>query len=498
MNHVRVRYNRIQIAARGRQNAVLNDNPAFTLFKTQHNRYASFAEDYERNDFTGVISFGASKCPAIINRYGDLISDVHLQVTLPPIGPPADGAWNSYVVQVPDPANPGQTIPQTRYHPSAAHWVNAIGYAMIDEVILEIGSAEIDTLYGDYLFLWEELTQRPGARVRESVGRFDWTDTVESDMIEFAKQERTLMIQLPFFFSKYFLEKGLSLPLVALTFHEVRVKVSFAPLSDLVCVIKQTRENDDFIDMWTLEESGANSIPINRKTNAPLANNDLVASLLITYIYLDAEERNTFANQEHEMLITCLQRQTNSVATTGLVGESIKLYFNHPSNFLLWTVRPQNWRSNAGRRRYSVGFKDRFDYSKKVASVSYPYGDVADPIKSATLTLNSHPRWPENTVASFFRVQQPLLKFENVPSSYLYVFVFAIAGGVYQPTSTLNFSRVENAQLQLTYNNEITPIPPSDLTFLVENYNLLEAIVMIWFMAVPLALSTQKVGKWVY
>jgi hypothetical protein len=292
-------------------------------------------------------------------------------------------------------------------------------------------------------------------------------------MLEFAKQERTLLVQLPFFMSKYFLEKGLSLPLVALTFHEVRVKVTFASIADLTCVIKQTRENDDFIDMWTLEEAGPASIPINRKTNAPLANNDLVASLLITYVYLDAAERDSFTSQEHEMLITTLQRQQNSVATTGLVQESIKLFFNHPSNFLLWTIRPQNWRTNAGRRRYSVGFKDRFDFSKRVASASFPYGDVADAIKSATLTLNSHPRWPENTPATFFRVTQPLLKFENIPSTHLYVFCFSIAGGVYQPTSTLNFSRVENAQLQLTYNNDGSPIPPSDVTFYVDAYNLL-------------------------
>lgn len=460
----------IQIAAKGRQDSILSDNPQFTLFKTSHNRYASFAEDFEFNDFSGVISFGASKCPAIVNRYGDLITDIHLHVTLPPLAPPADGAWNSYVVQVPDPANPGQTIPETRYHPAAAHWVNAIGYALIDEVALEIGSAEIDTLYSDYLFLWEELTQRPGARVRESIGRFDWTDTVESDMIEFAKQSRTLFIQLPFFFSAYFLEKGLALPLIALTFHEVRVKVTFAPLLDVVCVITQRRENEDFIDMWTLEE---NMLPINRNTNAVITNNDLVAKLLITYIYLDARERDTFANQEHEMLITTIQRQTNSISTTGITQESLKLFFNHPSNFLLWVIRPQNWRTGAGRRRYSVGFRDRFDYSKKVASASFPYGDIADPIKSTTLTLNSHPRWPENMVASFFRVQQPLLKFENTPASYLYVFCFSIAGGVYNPTSTLNWSRIENAQLQLTYNNDTTPIPPSDTLLFVQSFNVL-------------------------
>jgi hypothetical protein len=38
-------------------------------------------------------------------------------------------------------------------------------------------------------------------------------------------------------------------------------------------------------------------------------------------------------------------------------------------------------------------------------------------------------------------------------SAYLYVFCFSIAGGVWNPTSTLNFSRIEHTQLDLKYNN---------------------------------------------
>lgn len=462
----------IQMAAVGRQNDHINRNPSFTLFKTAHNRYTSFAEDFEWNDMNGVISFGAQKAPSTVSRYGDLITDLHVYFELPGISAPPDGSWNAYT----ETDEEGTTV--TRYYPKAAYWVNAIGYALIDEITLEIGSQDIDTLYSDYLFLWEELTQRPGARIRESVGRFDWSDTVESDMVEFSSQPRNLFVQVPFFFNKYFLEKGLAIPMVALTYHEIKIKISFAQIADVTCVALQKGNNENFRDRWELVPD---QVPIHNAKRSPLTSGDLVAKLLVTYIYLDVEERNTFAQSEHEMLVTTLQRQQNTIATEGMTQDSLKLYFNHPSNFLLWVIRPQNWKTNAGRRRYSVGFKDRYDYTQKVVDETLPFGDVQDPITNATLKLNSHERWPENMSAAFFRVIQPQLKFENTPSAYLYVFCFSIAGGVWNPTSTLNFSRIEHTQLDLKYNNAAVvrgttinnPIPPSDILIFVESYNLL-------------------------
>jgi hypothetical protein len=471
----------IQIAAVGRQNDFINKDPNFTLFKTSHNKYTSFAEDFEWQDFNGVIAFGSQKSPATVSRYGDLITDIHLWVTLPAIEGP----------QIPIPG----TSPQ-EYYETGAYWVNAIGYALMEEVSLEIGSQDIDTLYSDYMFLWEELTQRPGARLRESIGRHEFSDMVEQDMIAYSSQQRDLFVQIPFFFNKYFLEKGLALPLISLTYHEIKIKVTFAHIADVTCVVVKGQTSHPaydahYPDKWLLLEA---AVPTNKTKNAPLQTTDLVAKLLITYIYLDVEERNTFSQSDHETLVTTLQRQQNTVATEGLPQDSLKLYFNHPSNFLMWVVRPQNWRTNAGRRRFSVGHKDRFDYSMKVPKAELPWGDVSDAITNATLKLNSHERWPENMASTFFRVVQPQLKFENVPTAFLYIFCFSIAGGVWNPTSTLNFSRIEHTQLDFKYKNAdglgtvwadpadaantnvvAAPvrIPPSDILIFVESYNLL-------------------------
>jgi len=473
----------IQIAAQGRQNEFLNANPTFTLFKSTHNRYTNFAEDFEYNDFNGVASFSSQKCAATISRYGDLVTDLFLWVQLPGIRPPANGSWNSYVVTEPvldadgDPVLVnGQPSTQqvTKYYPTGAYWVNAVGYALIEEVSIEIGSQDIDTIWGDWCFIWEELTQRPGSRIRETIGKFNWSETVEEDMMEYSAQPRNLYIQIPFWFNKYFLEKGLALPLIALTYHELKVKVTFASVENLTVVVKQTGEEELFRDKWYLVDEKPHSVPISKLTGNALQASDLVTKLLVSFIYLDTDERNMFSTTDQSYVITCMQKQTASIATSGLTQDSIKLYFNHPCNFLLWVVRPLSWNTAPGRRRYSVGYKDRFDFSAKIANSNLPFGDVDDPITHATLKLNGHERWPEGQETSFFRVLQPLLKFENTPSAYIYVYVFANSGGAWNPNSTLNFSRIEHAQLDTKYQNrDGNPIPPSDVLIMVENYNLL-------------------------
>ena len=433
-----------------------------TLFKSQHKRYTNFAEDFEENDFSsGSVGFG-QKVSANVSRYGDLVSDVLLEVSLPAISASAtvlDASGNS----VAD-AN------------KAAYWVNAIGYAIISEVEIEIGGTEVDTLYAEWMFFWEELTQRPGARLGEQIGKFAYSADVEEDMIEFASQARTLYVPLPFWFNKYFMEHGLAIPLIALTYHEIKIKVTFRPLSEC-CAVVYKDTDATWGDYWACAED---KIPLNTATGSALAASDMDSRLLISYVYLDTEERQAFASVHHEYLISTVQRQMHSITSAGAASDQIKLFFNHPSNCLVWMVRPTAWMTS--RRRFSVGHKDRFDFSLKVddSSVSM-WGDITDPVSKASLTLNGHDRFPSQLPGLFFRQVQPQLKWPNTPSGFLYVFTFSALGGIWQPSSTLNMSRIDHVQLELKYGANI---PTSDVFVFNEAYNLLVNFMCAILMAV--------------
>lgn len=421
-----------------------------TLFKTMHKRYTSFAEDFEENDFSsGTVGFG-QKVSSTVGRYGDLVYNIMLQVDLPAIEAAASVTDAS-----------GNTVADAD---KAAYWVNAIGYAIISEVQIEIGGTEVDTLYPEWMFFWEEMTQRPGARLGEQIGKFTYSADVEEDMIEFASQDRTLYVPLPFWFNKYFMEHGLSVPLIALTYHEIKVKVTFRALAECCCVVYKDTDSLHG-DFWALAES---KIPVNTSSGSTLVSSDMDAKLLISYVYLDVEERQAFAAVEHEYLITTTQRQQHAITSAGTASQQIKLYFNHPSNCLAWFVRPTDWVNS--RRRYSVGHLDSFDFSLYKDSDLSVWGDVSDPVKTASLSLNGHARFPDSMPGMFFRQAQPIMKWPNCSSGYMYVFSFSAQGGVWQPTSTLNMSRIDHVQLELKYGSDI---PTSDIFVYAESYNLL-------------------------
>jgi len=407
----------IQIAAVGRQNAHLNGNPDHTLFKTQHRRYTSFAEDLEYNDFSsGSVGFG-QKVSASISRYGDLVSDLMLEVKLPKIEAVGAVAF------------------------AAAGVVDASGDAVAEAygaVQIEIGGTEIDTLYPEWMYFWEEMTQRPGARLGEQIGKFSYSATVEDDMIEFASQDRCLYVPLQFWFNKYFMEHGLSIPLIALSYHEIRVRVTFRSIAELTVTV--------FEDPGTLlapatpflSSTDAVSV-INSNTASTLVSADLEARLLVSYVYLDAEERNAFSSVEHEYLITTVQRQQHNITSDNTTSDQIKIFFNHPTNCLTWMVRPSAYLTS--KRRYSVGAKDMFDFSlatADAATAELPFGDVTDATKSASLTLNGHSRWPTDLPGLFFRQTVPVMKWTNASDGYMYVFNFSARSSPNPTTSSLS------------------------------------------------------------
>ncbi|ACH46811.1 putative major capsid protein [Feldmannia species virus] len=421
-----------------------------TLFKTVHKRYTSFAEDLEENDFSaGTVGFG-QKVSANVSRYGDLVTDMFMEVALPPIEAAAT-VTNAEGVEVAD-------------ADKAAYWVNAIGYALISEIQIEIGGTEVDTLYPEWMFFWESMTQRPGARLGEQIGKFAYSADVEEDMIEFAQQARTLYVPLPFWFNKYFMETGLSIPLIALTYHEIKVKVTFRPLSECCCVVYRA-EDETHGEYFALAEG---KTPVNTTSGSTLVSSDMDAKLLISYVYLDKAERDAFASTEHSYLITRTQRQLHAITSAGSASDQIKLYFNHPSNCLAWFVRPTDWTTN--RRRFSVGHMDSFDFSLHTDSDVSVWGDVIDPVKSASLNLNGHSRFPDGMPGLFFRQTQPIMKWPNCSDGFMYVFSFSLQGGAWQPTSTLNMSRIDHVQLELKYGSNI---PTSDVFVFAESYNLL-------------------------
>ena len=468
----------MQLVAYGAQDIYLTGNPQITFFKVVYRRHTNFSMESIEQTFNGQVDFG-KKVTCTISRNGDLIHRVYLQVTLPDV----------------------ECAEETGACSRCFRWVNYVGHALIKSVDVEIGGQRIDKHYGDWLNIWNELTQEAGHQVGydNMVG-----NTIALTGTGLNKTEATtLYVPLQFWFCR---NPGLALPLIALQYHEVKINLEFRP------------KNECFVAF-----SGPTALDSCNSTGngcAVCVPSLEAGSLYVDYIYLDTDERRRFAQVSHEYLIE--QLQFTGDESTQSTNVKVKLNFNHPCKELVWVVQRDdvvnggynqwsnytddydddlNWNSQplhygifsnveSGYSAQSFPFRDGSDSSRVVSlgaellgegrnfrddfgpgalsnsgaptnfAALTTAGQGADhaglgplragrnPVVRAKLQLNGHDRFSER-LGSYFNLVQPYQHHTNVPATGINVYSFALKPEEHQPSGTCNMSRIDNAVLQL-------------------------------------------------
>jgi hypothetical protein len=206
----------------------------------------------------------------------------------------------------------------------------------------------------------------------------------------------------------------------------------------------------------------------------------VAASLYIDYIYLDTDERRKFAQVAHEYLIETLQFTGGESVTSS--SNRIKLNFNHPCKELIWVVQRDSFVScadaiiNEWKGQQPFNFSDFWDRSvlESGYSVTRVEGMAGkNPVVSALLQLNGHDRFSIRE-GRYFNEVQPYQHHTNVPAVGVNVYSFALQPEQHQPSGTCNFSRIDNAVLQLTIsNNSVGTSVSSTVRVYATNYNVL-------------------------
>ncbi len=70
----------------------------------------------------------------------------------------------------------------------------------------------------------------------------------------------------------------------------------------------------------------------------------------------------------------------------------------------------------------------------------------------AKILLNGHDRFAVRP-QTYFRLVQPWQVHTRIPTKHIYVYSFALRPEEHQPSSTCNFSRIDNAQLVMDLTN---------------------------------------------
>lgn len=444
----------MQLVAYGAQDIYLSGNPQITFFKVVYRRHTNFSMESIEQTFNGTTGFGR-KVTCTVSRNGDLINRMYLQMDLPEL---SKGGYESWV-----------------------------GHKLIKSVEIEIGGQRIDKHYGDWLHIWNELSQTAshwdgykkmveGSYVHAGTGNVVYPNDITSASTESA---RTVYVPLQFWFCR---NPGLALPLIALQYHEVKLNIEFAQLSDVAVdevtevpaeytvdqittmnahvnglvshagsssTLSGGEQNPLYEDIGgTLTKRTVTSSPTLAKATADytllvtnnwkashtpeivanttvespsVSDGSLSASLYVDYVYLDTDERRRFAQVSHEYLIEQLQFTGDETASP-----NIKLNLNHPVKEIVWVEK---------------------------ASSSAKVGDYVSSYKNAQITLNSHERFSKR-MPMYFQLVQPYQHHERVPvtdsdSSAINVYSFALKPEEHQPSGSCNMSRIDNSTLKL-------------------------------------------------
>jgi hypothetical protein len=405
----------MQLVAYGAQDIYLTGNPQITFFKVVYRRHTNFAVESIEQTFNGTADFG-KRVTATISRNGDLIQQMYLEVETPAM----------------DGTNPTFTY--------------GFGNALIKQAEIEIGGQLIDRQYGNWMNIWTELTTPEGKRAGydDMVGNKATTHS-QTGAVSAASKQR-FYVPLQFWFNR---NPGLALPLIALQYHEVKLNIELRPVSELI----------NCTDKDTTTTSG------------------LGCKLYVDYIYLDTDERRRFAQVSHEYLIEQVQFTGAESVTVG-AAKNVTLNFNHPVKELVWV------HTNTANATANLDTGNRwFNYAGCTAT-----SDDVDSFTSALLQLNGHDRFSVRYADYFRKVQNyehhcrvPRVGREidggdNARQQYIYTYSFALSPEEHQPSGTCNFSRIDNAVLQLKYDAASTfnaQDQAMNLSVYAVNYNVL-------------------------
>ena len=402
----------MQLVAYGAQDIYLTGNPQITFFKVVFRRHTNFSMECIRQTISGSLGFGGEGS-STISRNGDLIGQMYLSYSLS----------------------------------NTKNLVSHFGNAMIKNAEIEIGGQLVDRQDGRWMQIHTDLTEpNPSgnpcgpcphqklAGIGVNFGDSDHSTTTKTNMIYW--------VPFKFWFCR---NPGLFLPLIALQYHEVKLKI-------------------ELWDKGSVTSTGATTAAFVGKPE-----------LWVDYIYLDTDERRRFAQVSHEYLIEQVQMKKSN---WGVNTSSVKLNFNHPVKELVWTF------SKCGEE----GIKDNFfpgtalhpnpSLDGSIAqghtglgqgndeALNLKDGGVGDNnayINQRTfhLKLNGHDRFYKRN-SHYFTLSQVWKHHTGYgspfPVSSVYVYSFALKPEEHQPSGTCNFSRIDSATLDME-------IEPKDSTY---------------------------------
>ena len=420
----------MQLVAYGAQDVYLTGNPKVTFFQAVYKRHTNFAMENIQQTVNGSAASNG-RVSVTVARNGDLIGEMYIDLQ----------------------SNVCNTFSGGSLTAQDSCW---LAERCISDIELSIGGQRIDKHYQRWWRLYSELYLDESKKANYARLTCNSTGELYASGGNSGANAGQVMLPLLFFFNR---NPGLYLPLIALQYHEVRLDFDLS--SEYTVCFNPT------FNVWG------------------------------NYVYLDTEERRRFAQKGHEYLIEQVQHTgTDSLNVSGTsvnnAGAQIRLSYNHPVKELIWCVTnaaaflgKQLWdlTSNAS----SIGCVTLSTYTSNVGTFgtvsnvfAVPMGfagcplivsgpgkcvmieggnptttsgiaaniQSVGPLASFRLILNGQDRMKDQS-GKYYNQMEPYWHHSGNPYPGVYCYSFALKPEEHQPTGTCNFSRIDNAQVDV-------------------------------------------------
>jgi hypothetical protein len=489
----------LQLTYYGSQNVILSGNPDMTYFYKTFKKYTHFSQEIRSKLMDGPTDYpydAPVQLRARIDRVGDLLSDLVFSFQLPAI----------YSKSRP-------TSVQQEFQ-----WVRAVGAAAIQTVSISVGPNKIQEFTGEYLMSralldypadhfakWQQLVGDVPNLTDPAIGDYGFktASSAEYPTVYFDSRSpaggqtnvpsipaTTVYVPIPFWFT----EQGQALPLVGLQYYTVDVTITLAPSrtlyttldaggvrmapgftltgSTLVNTPTFTNVSDSDTQIRNfLTDSGTNPPPLNTWAAAPTIHS--------TYVFLPEAERTVFATTP----LMYLLRQVTLVPFPEILGNQLlDLEIHNPitrlvilprrsdsvfyrnallnfTNWWNWPYRPKN------------PTQETASFLRESASgVAIPASQM-DIIQSLRVLADGN-EVQEVKAAEFFTRLVPFRTLSGGADRKIPVYSFELTSPGFQPSGSLNASRIHKFQLDLG----VWPLPQASsyiysLNVYVENLN---------------------------
>jgi hypothetical protein len=515
----------MQLVAYGAQDVYLTGNPQITFWKVTYRRHTNFAMESIEQTFNGQADFGR-RVQCTISRNGDLAYRTYLQVTLPEINQTdaSYARWLDYpgeqMINMVEVEIGGQRI--DRQYGDWMHIWNQLTMTSEQEAgyCKMVGQTTQLTYLTDPNFSDVDGPCQPGTIPQVCEPRN-------------ALPETTLYVPLQFWYCR---NPGLALPLIALQYHEVKLNVELRPLDEClwaatVCDCSQVTTGT------TLKANGAYNKSLvaaslyvdyifldtdERRRMAQNPHEYLIEQLQFTGDETIGSTSNKVRlnfNHPCKELVWVVQPTANVDYCGFLIcflndileSSLVNVYGAQPFNYTdAIDVLPSALSAYSGEKGAAAG---SFVASNKFAQAQA--GDVTasnewcetspaapvdnsavsdagafvlaetalklhcwgqNPVVTAKLQLNGQDRFSERE-GSYFDTVQPFQHHTRTPDTGINVYSFALRPEEHQPSGTCNFSRIDNATLQLVVSsNAVSGDSTANVRVYATNYNVLRVM----------------------